>query len=289
LEPEHLERLYTKMVRSGSSPATANQAHRTIRTALGVAERRGRITRNPATLAKAPRPDEIEVEPYSVDEVRQLLKAAGERRNSVRWGIALALGLRQGEALGLRWPDVDLEGGTLWVRRGRLRPRYTHGCGGSCGRKPGYCPRRVLARPETDDTKSRAGRRAVGLPAELVALLMHHREEQDRERAMAGQLWRDSGYVFATPVGEPINPNTDYHHWKRLLADAGLRDGRLHDARHTAATVLLILGVPERAVMGIMGWSTTAMAARYQHVTGVVRGDVAKRVGGLIWGDASSE
>jgi integrase len=211
LEPEHLERLYTKMVRSGSSPATANQAHRTIRTALGVAERRGRITRNPATLAKAPRPDEIEVEPYSVDEVRQLLKAAGERRNSVRWGIALALGLRQGEALGLRWPDVDLEGGTLWVRRGRLRPRYTHGCGGSCGRKPGYCPRRVLARPETDDTTSRAGRRAVGLPAELVALLMHHREEQDRERAMAGQLWRDSGYVFATPVGEPINPNTDYH------------------------------------------------------------------------------
>ena len=98
-----------------------------------------------------------------------------------------------------------------------------------------------------------------------------------------------SGYVFATPVGEPINPNTDYHHWKRLLADAGLRDGRLHDARHTAATVLLILGVPERAVMGIMGWSTTAMAARYQHVTGVVRGDAAQRVGGLIWGAESGK
>ena len=98
-----------------------------------------------------------------------------------------------------------------------------------------------------------------------------------------------SGYVFATPVGEPINPNTDYHRWKRLLADAGLRDGRLHDARHTAATVLLILGVPERAVMGIMGWSTTAMAARYQHVTGVVRGDAAQRVGGLIWGGESGK
>ena len=113
-----------------------------------------------------------------------------------------------------------------------------------------------------------------------------------RSRSASGrrpaQLWRDSGYVFTTPVGEPINPNTDYHHWKRLLADAGLRDGRLHDARHTAATVLLILGVPERAVMGIMGWSTTAMAARYQHVTGVVRGDVAERVGGLIWGAEAS-
>ncbi|WP_446749922.1 tyrosine-type recombinase/integrase [Streptomyces sp. AmelKG-E11A] len=60
-------------------------------------------------------------------------------------------------------------------------------------------------------------------------------------------------------------------------------DGRLHDARHTAATVLLILGVPERVVMQIMGWSSTAMAARYQHVTGGILADVAQRVGGLIW------
>ena len=284
LEPEHLERLYAKMRRAGSSAGTANQAHRTIRTALGEAERRGRITRNPAALAKAPRPEEIEVEPYSVDDVRQLLKVAGERRNRARWALALALGLRQGEALGLRWSDVDLDGGTLWVRRARLRPTYAHGCGGTCGKKAGYCPRRQLDRPETDDTKSRAGRRAIGLPAELVELLRAHRVEQDRERAAAAQLWRDSGYVFTTERGEPLIPNTDYHHWKRLLADAGLRDGRLHDARHTAATVLLILGVPERAVMGLMGWSTTAMAARYQHVTGSVRGDVAQRVGGLLWG-----
>jgi integrase len=86
LEPEHLERLYSKMIRSGSAPATAHQAHRTVLTALGEAERRGRITRNPAKLAKAPRPDDVEVEPYTVDQVRQLLKAAGERRNSARWG-----------------------------------------------------------------------------------------------------------------------------------------------------------------------------------------------------------
>ncbi|MDT7552141.1 MAG: polymerase subunit gamma/tau, partial [Pseudonocardiales bacterium] len=283
LEPEHLERLYVKMIRSGSSPGTAHQAHRTIRTALGEAERRGRIIRNPAQLAKAPRLEEIGVEPYSVDEVRQLLKAAADRCNGVRWAIALALGLRQGEVLGLRWADVDMDGGTFWVRRGRLRPRYSHGCGGTCGKSAGYCPKRVLARAETNDTKSRAGRRAVGLPAELVVLLVRHREEQARERTKAEQLWRDSGYVFTTPLGEPVNPSTDYHQWKRLLADAGLRDGRLHDARHTAATALLILGVPERAVMSLMGWSTTAMAARYQHVTGTVRGDVAERVGGLIW------
>ncbi|MGD9526249.1 tyrosine-type recombinase/integrase [Pseudonocardia sp.] len=284
LEPEHLERLYARMVTAGSSPGTAHQAHRTIRTALGEAERRGRITRNPAKLAKPPRVDETEIEPYTVEEVQALLKAASTERNSARWAIALALGLRQGEVLGLRWKDVDLDAGTLWVRRGRLRPKYAHGCGDTCGRKAGYCPNRQLTRPETDDTKSRAGRRAVGLPDELVALLRTHRDEQAAEQDRAAQLWRDSGYVFTTPRGEPVNPSTDYHHWKRLLAGAGLRDGRLHDARHTAATVLLILGVPERAVMGLMGWSTTAMAARYQHMTVTIRNDIARRIDGLIWG-----
>jgi integrase len=289
LEPEHLERLYAKMIKAGSAPGTAHQAHRTIRTALGEAERRGRITRNVAALAKAPRRDELEVEPYTVEEIQALLRAGAARRNSARWAIALALGLRQGEVLGLRWSDVDLDKGTLWVRRGRLRPRYEHGCGGACGKRAGYCPHRVLARPETDDTKSRAGRRVIGLPAELVTLLEQHRDEQEKEKIAAAQLWSSSGYVFTTERGEPVNPNTDYHHWKRLLGDAGIRDGRLHDARHTAATVLLILGVPERAVMGLMGWSTTAMAARYQHITAVVRGDVAQRVGGLIWGSVTHE
>jgi integrase len=144
-------------------------------------------------------------------------------------------------------------------------------------------------RGETDETKSRAGRRAVGLPDELIELLKRHREKQEAERSAAARLWRDGGYVSATPTGEPINPSTDYHQWKRLLAEAGLRDGRLHDARHTAATVLLILGVPERAVMGLMGWSTTTMAALYQHITSTVRGDVARRVGGLIWGAPTTD
>jgi len=124
-----------------------------------------------------------------------------------------------------------------------LQPRYEHGCGDTCAKKAGYCPKRRSVRPETNDTNSRAGRRTVGLPAELVTLIETHRDEQAAERERAGQLWRDSGYVFTTPRGEPVNPSTDYHAWKRLLGAAGLRDGRLHDARHAAATVLLILGV----------------------------------------------
>jgi Phage integrase family len=89
--------------------------------------------------------------------------------------------------------------------------------------------------------------------------------------------------VFASPTGEPVKPHTDYREWKRLLRDAGLREARLHDARHTAATVLLILGVPARTVMSLMGWSSAEMAARYQHVTDTIRQDVARQVDNLIW------
>ena len=104
-------------------------------------------------------------------------------------------------------------------------------------------------------------------------------------RQHARQLWQESDRVFTSPTGSPLNPNSDYHRWKALLKAAGVRDGRLHDARHTAATVLLVLGVPERSVMGIMGWSSTAMAARYQHVTDPIRRTVAAQVGGLLWAD----
>jgi integrase len=292
LQPEHLEKLYTNMQRTGSAAGTAHQVHRTVRTALNEAVRRGHITSNPAVLARPPRLSDEEFEPYTVDETRRLLETAANQRNGARWAIALSLGLRQGEALGLRWSDIDLDAGSLVVRRARQRPRWRHGCGGKCGRKMGgHCPERIALRPETADTKSRAGRRAIGLPGELVMLLRKHRTDQEREREIAGQLWREGGWVFATPTGQPVNPRTDYTEWKRLLRSAGLRDGRLHDARHTAATVLLILGVPERAVVAIMGWSNPGMAKVYQHMTGRVRKDIAKRVGGLLWqaGDGTQD
>ena len=123
------------------------------------------------------------------------------------------------------------------------------------------------------------------MPAALGELLREHRMEQERWRTAARQLWQDDDWVFTSVVGAPLNPSSDYHRWKALLKEAGVRDGRLHDARHTAATVLLVLGVPERTVMGIMGWSSTAMAARYQHVTDPIRRQVADQVGGLLWAD----
>jgi integrase len=285
LEPEHLEKLYAWMMETGSAAGTAHQAHRTMRTALNEAVRRGHITTNPATLAKPPRLPDEEFQPFTVEEIRRLLAAANRVRNSVRWALALALGLRQGEALGLKWIDVDLVNGRLTIRRNRIRPCWAHGCGGTCGRKPGHCPARYNTRPETAETKSRAGRRSISLPPQLIELLREHQAQQDRERAAARQLWHEGGWLFADPTGHALNPRTDTQNWKDLLAAAGVRDARLHDARHTAATVLLILGVPERSAMEIMGWSHSAMAARYQHLTGAIRDDIAARVGGLLWGD----
>lgn len=287
LEPEHLERFYKKMQETGSAAGTAHQVHRTLRAALNEAVRRGHAIRNPATIAKAPRLEEDEVEPYSVEEVQRLLAEAGKHRNAARWVIALALGLRQGEVLGMQWTDVDFELGVIRVRRGRLRPRYEHGCGNRCGRKPGFCPQKINVRRETKSVKSRAGQRPIGVPDELMALLRRHKEEQGRERALARDLWTEKGYVFTSPVGEPLNPNTDFHRWKDLLKAAGVRDGRLHDARHTAATVLLILGISDAVVDSIMGWEpgkSARMHRRYQHMTGPVLQQTAAKVGGLLWG-----
>ncbi len=156
-------------------------------------------------------------------------------------------------------------------------------CGGTCGRAPGYCPQRKNTRADAGGVKSKAGRRTIGLPSQLVALLRAHRAVQQRERAIARQLWHEGGWLFASPTGQPLNPNTDYHEWKRLLKDAGLREARLHAARHTAATVLLALRQPTPTLMSLMGWSSESMAARYQHVTDAMRSQVASQVGDLIW------
>jgi integrase len=288
LAAEHLEKLYAKLLESGLSAGTVNHIHRTVRTSLNEAVRRGHLGSNPALIAKAPPPnEEEEVEPYEVEEIRKLLEVAAKRRNSTRWAIALALGLRQGEALGLQWPDIDLDKGTMRVRRGRLRPKYEHGCGDTCGRKAGYCPQRRNIRQATRRVKSKAGKRTIGLPAQLVTLLEEHRAQQETEQAAARQLWQDEGWVFASLTGGALSPNTDYHEWKSLLEEAGVRESRLHDARHTAATVLLLLEVPLRTVMSIMGWSSVDMVARYQHITDNIRQKVAGQVDEVIWQTAS--
>jgi len=95
-------------------------------------------------------------------------------------------------------------------------------------------------------------------------------------------LWHDGGWLFAQPTGKPVDPRADYTAWQALLKAAGVRAVRLHDARHTAATILLVLKVPPRAVMDVMGWSQVSMTSRYQHVPAQVLSDIAASVGGLL-------
>jgi integrase len=117
----------------------------------------------------------------------------------------------------------------------------------------------------------------------LFALIAEHRLAQDAEREHAGTEWHEGGWMFAQADGKPIDPRRDHREWKLLLLEAQVHDARLHDARHTAATTLLILGVPERAVMDMMGWSQSAMVRRYSHVTARLRRDIADRLNAHLW------
>lgn len=105
-------------------------------------------------------------------------------------------------------------------------------------------------------------------------------------------MWEHNDWVFTNHVGKPVHPGVDHDVWKRLLKSANVRPARLHDARHTAATMLLVLGVPARAVMDVMGWSNIAMATRYQHMSNDLASTIAEQVETLLWsdhGEVSSE
>lgn len=320
VEPEHFEKLYAKITENGRrKPATAHQVHRTARTAFGEALRRGHVVRNPVALAKPPRVEEEEIEPFEIDDIRRLIKTALGKRNGVRFVLALAIGTRQGETIGLKWSRLNDKTRTLTISRQLQRQTWEHGCADphACGAKyhkttpcregckrhtracpppcPPDCTSHARSCPERRggglvdaEVKSRAGRRGIVLPAELYELLVLHRTEQAREREHAGTEWCEGGWMFAQPTGRPIDPRRDLADWKTLLEDAGVRDARLHDARHTAATVLLLLGVPDRAVMEFMGWSNSAMAKRYQHMTAVLRDNIAKRLSGFLWQESRS-
>lgn len=294
LRPEHLERLYValskKRTRTGSEfkAARIHQIHRTVRTALGEAVRRHHITSNPATIAKPPRVPDEEIVPFTKEEAGKLLRAAGEIRNGTRFVIALTLGLRKGEALGLQWRDIDLDAQTITIRRSVQRLNWQHGCltRTPCGRKyAGHCPDKHSGGVVAAEVKSRAAQRTVGIPTPLVDVLKRHKASQERDRERAANLWVEQGWVFTNQLGGPVHPRVDHNAWKALLKRAEVRDARLHDARHTAATMLLLLGVPSRAVMDVMGWSQSSMTARYQHMTSDLTRSIADQVGGLFWAD----
>jgi len=170
------------------------------------------------------------------------------------------------------------------IRRNRFRPKYEHGCPEPCERKyPGYCPERVAIRPKTGPVKSKSGRRPFPIPRPTVVLARLHREGQDHERIAAGSGWVDEGWVIDTATGEAVNPRTDWSGWKDLLHEAEVRDARLYDARHTAATSAPQAGILDRAAQELFGWATGENARRYRNVMRAVRRDAADRIEALVW------
>ena len=119
--------------------------------------------------------------------------------------------------------------------------------------------------------------------------LRQHRTRQLQERIAAANVWEDHGLVFCQPTGRPIDPRSDHRAWRSLLVDAGVRPARLHDARHTAATVMLTLGVPARVAMQVLGHSQISLTlGTYSHVVPELAEDAAVRVGDALWGPVAT-
>ncbi|MER7624374.1 site-specific integrase [Streptomyces sp. NPDC126503] len=228
-----------------TTAATAKESHRVLRTALTAACREELITRNVATLVEPPRSKARELSPWSLDETLDFLAAARRDPLYAAFVLAIAMGLRRGELIGLRWADVDLDRRVLYVRQQIQRRRG------------------VLY---DDDPKGRR-RRVVPLPAMCIAPLRWHRMRQNDQRAKAGEQWKGSDYVFTTRTGSPVEPRNVYRSFTRVAASAGLRVIRLHDARHGCATLLTAAGVAPRVVMEILGHSQISITMDvYTHV-----------------------
>lgn len=280
------------MKKAGASAHTVNAVHRVLRSCLSTAVDSGRLAVNTAKQVRVEQPQEVEVEPLTVEEAGRILNVVAERRNGARWSVALALGLRQGEALGLKWIDLNLEADTLVVRRSLRRETGRHGCERdeagetTCGYKQGgRCPERTQGGLVARTTKTGKSR-TIPLPPGLAPLLRAHKAAQAGERLRAGFLWQDDDWMFATEFGAPIDPRRDWGEWKNVLGRAGVRDARVHDARHTAATLLLAAGVDTRTLMDLLGWTEHRTAQRYAHVIDPMRREAMARMGGLLFGQA---
>ncbi|MER7664850.1 site-specific integrase [Streptomyces sp. NPDC096193] len=233
-------------VTAQASAATAKESHRVLRSALTAACREELISRNVVKLVPAPRVQPRELKPWDLDQTMAFLEVARKDPLYTAFVLAVSLGLRRGEILGLRWSDIDLERRTLTVRN-QLQ--------------------RVQKELYADTTKNRRTR-AIPIPLMCVAPLRWQRLRQFAQRHVAGGTWQDSDYVFTTRTGRPVEPRNLSRSFERVTDDAGLPRIRLHDARHGCATLLFAAGVPARVVMEILGHSQIAVTMNiYTHVS----------------------
>jgi integrase len=204
------------------------------------------VGRNPIASVSRPRAQAPAMKVWTEDQARTFLAFTSEDRLSVAWSLLLGRGLRRGELCGLRWSSVDLEAGAL-----RIDATLIVADGHT-----------TESRPKTD-----AGRRRIPLDARLVALLRSHRARQAAEKLAAGDACKDGGYIIADELGRPYYPGTISVAFKAQAKAAGLPVIRLHDTRHTAASLMLADGVPTKVVTEILGHASPVITlSTYAHV-----------------------
>lgn len=232
LRSTHLQNLYADKLATGLSPRTVELVHTIAKAALKRAVRWEFVFRNVADSADPPKVPKKGVNVLTLPQVRTFLQAAKGERLEALYVVALTAGLREGELLGLRWKDVNLEQGTFEIRQQLIRTR--------AGRSFG-------------SLKSGEGRDILMLPATILAL-RGHLERQREERTTRGDLWQDYDLVFPTTIGTPLDVSgLTYRSFRPLLEHAGLPRIRFHDLRHTYATLMLQVDAHPRTVQDILG------------------------------------
>jgi integrase len=227
LSPDHVQRMMRTLQRRDLSPRTVAYARAVLRRALGQAVRWDKVQRNVAALVEAPPKAATKLDDaLDADEAAAVLRAASGDRLEALAVLVLMVGLREGEALALRWDDVDLVAGRLTVTA----------------------------------AKTTAGLRTVALPARAVDALKAHRAHQAAER-LAASHWIDLGLVFPTTVGTKYNRRNILRWWHNLTIKAGVGRRRFHASRHTAATLMLNNGVALEVVSATLGHAGLAITA----------------------------
>lgn len=272
LSSAKLSALYGELLRSGRhdrrgglSARSVAYTHRIVTHALKDAVSWGLLARNPATHVDPPRVGRPEMQVWTQKEVQRFLVSVADDRLYALWAVLLATGLRRGEALGLRWDDVDLDRRRLSIQRAVTVVDYEI----------------VVSEPKTA-----RGRRSVSIDPTTAAVLVAHRKRQLEDRLAWGPAWQDSGYVFTTEDGRVLHPQRVTQVFKRLASEVGLPPIRLHGLRHTAATLALTVGIHPKVVSERLGHATVGITLdTYSHVGEGLQEEAASRVAGLIFGD----
>ncbi|MEO8596739.1 MAG: site-specific integrase [Candidatus Solibacter sp.] len=234
-----------------------------LRMALDHACKLDLVPRNVALLVDFPKVDHAEIAPFTPEQAMKFIEATKGHRLGALFSVATAIGLRKGEALGLKWSAIDFERGTLSVRIALQRVKMP-------GEKKGKL---LLTEPK------RKSRRTINLPRVSVSALIEHRAIQEQERQLAGSRWQELDYVFTTGIGTPMEPRNLERAYGQILALAGLHHIRIHDLRHTAATLLLSQGVHPRVVMELLGHSQIAITMNtYSHVVPALMKEAANQM-----------